>query len=94
MDATPQPGSRSKGFADVVRAVHGVIFANEGDGEYKLVALIKGVKHFVTRDADSARAFDAAFHFDMTRLGLLAVNGRRIGREIPPARPVATRRLT
>ena len=84
-DDTPQPGSSLNGLRHVVRALDGVVFADEHDGEDEFVALVEGVKISFLVTVTVVAPFDAAFDFDVAGLGQSAVHGRRVGREVPAA---------
>src|SRR5689334_7862976 len=74
-----------KRVSDVIRPIHRVPFANKDDGKNKLLPLVEGVQNLIASDAYCACSLHAAFHFDMTRLRQLAVNGWRVGCQIPTA---------
>jgi hypothetical protein len=60
-----------------------IVLIYEDDRQQEFVGLVEGVKHFVARYRDGTRSDCAAFHFDVTGIGLLAVHGGRIRGDIP-----------
>ena len=69
----------------VMRAIDGVVFTDEDDGQVVLVALVPAFEDLVLRHRDGCRAFDTAFDLDVAGFWQPAILGGGIRGDVPSA---------